>query len=78
MKFLETKTKTKLYDVVQHSWVWTCIGVTLIGSAYISYELFLYFTKIRPIKKELEQRFKEELLKEGRMVKELPEIPQSP
>lgn len=78
MKLFSTRTKTKLYDAIQHAWVWACIGTTVVGSAYISYELFLYFTKVRPIKKELEERFKEELLKEGRMAKELPNIPQSP
>lgn len=78
MKFLQTRNKIKLYDAIQHAWVWTCIGVTLVGSGYIGYEFFLYFTKVRPIKKELEQRYKEELLKEGRMMKDLPEVPHSP
>ena len=65
-KIVSTRNKYKLYDIVQYAWVSTCMAVTVAGSVFIGYNLYNYFMNIRPIKHELEERFKEELLKEGR------------
>lgn len=53
------------------AFVQVCLAVTGLGSVYIGWELYNYFTKVKPIKKEMEERFKEDLLKEGRMIRDI-------
>lgn len=71
---ITSKQKNKIYDVVQRAWVTACITVTLGSTAYVGYQLYNYFTKIKPIKQEMEERFREELLNEGRMQREQAQI----
>ena len=68
--FLKKKTKIMIYDAVHRSWVYSCWAVSAVALGFIAYQGAIYVTQIRPLKKELEAKIQEELLKEGRSIKD--------
>lgn len=67
---LNRRAKNRIYDLAQQLWVSTCLAVTVTTTGFLGYQLWHYFLHVKPIKKEMEERFKEELLKEGRMIRD--------
>lgn len=67
---LNGRAKNRLFDLAQQLWVSTCLAVTFASTGFLGYQLWHYYIHVKPIKKEVEERFKEELLKEGRMLRD--------
>ena len=67
---MSIKLKTKIYDTVHKVWVVTCMAATVGSAGFLAYNVYNYFRFVKPVKKEMEERFKEDLLKEGRMLQD--------
>lgn len=46
--------KTAFLDILHRGVVWTCIGVTIGGTALLGYRFYRYFTVVKPERERLE------------------------
>lgn len=46
--------KTAFLDLLHRGVVWTCIGVTIGGTALLGYRFYRYFTVVKPERERLE------------------------
>lgn len=63
--------KEYIIDKLHRGFVNVCIVTTVIGSAFIAYKVYEYIRYIRPIHNEMKLKAKEELLAEGKHVKDM-------
>jgi hypothetical protein len=67
---ITSNTKFKIYDLFQKTWTATCMSATIICMATLLYETQKYIFFIKPLNTQEEEKLKNELLKEGRMLSE--------
>lgn len=51
---MKEKVKNKFYDRLHHGTVKVCMAVTAIGTVFLVYSGYLYYTQIKP-QRQLEQ-----------------------
>lgn len=45
---LKSRAKNKLYDILHQSVVYVCMSITVVGTGYVGYRGYKYFTEVKP------------------------------